>query len=100
NEINYDEIKIHDIAVNSRSPYKVNTDYITFASASGVQAFFECGYSVSEKTKIVCIGDITADTLKRFVADDFGIAKTSSSDGIVQLIKEIEHEKIQKTSLK
>ena len=58
------------------------------------------GYSVSKKTKIVCIGDITADTLKRFVADDFGIAKTSSSDGIVQLIKEIEHEKIQKTSLK
>ncbi len=100
NEINYDEIKIYDIAVNSRSPYKVNTDYITFASASGVQAFFEWGYSVSKKTKIVCIGDITADMLKRFVADDFGIAKTSSSDGIVQLIKEIEHEKIQKASLK
>ena len=99
NEINYDEIKIYDIAVNRRSAYKVNTDYITFASASGVQAFFECGYSVSEKTKIVCIGDITADTLKRFVADDFGIAKTSSSDGIVQIIKEIEHEKIQKASL-
>lgn len=100
NNMCYDEIKIYDVVADSRSPYKVNTDYLTFASASGVQAFFENGYSVSENTKIVCIGDVTADMLKRFVSRKFSIAKTSSSDGIAQLIKEIEHEKIQTASLK
>lgn len=92
--VRYDEIKIYDVVSDSRLPYSVNTDYITFASASGVRAFFESGFTVSKNTRIVCIGDITAETLARYVCGNFSIAKTSSSDGIAQLIKEIEHEKI------
>lgn len=102
NNILYDEIKIYDVVTSRRSPYQVNTDYITFASASGVQAFFESGYTVSENTKIVCIGDITADALARYIGGEFGIAKTSSSDGIVELIlddcEKIKHGKLSSLS--
>ena len=100
NNILYDEIKIYDVVMGDKSPYQVNTDYVTFASASGVQAFFETGYTVSDNTKIVCIGEVTADMLKRFVGGNYIIAKTSSADGIVDLIKEIEYEKIQTASLR
>ncbi|MEE3450796.1 MAG: uroporphyrinogen-III C-methyltransferase [Acutalibacteraceae bacterium] len=87
NNILYDEIKIYDVVTSDRSPYKVNTDYVTFASASGVQAFFETGYTVSDNTQIVCIGEVTADMLKHYVREGFSIANTNSTDGITQLIK-------------
>ena len=48
----------------------------------------------------MCIGEVTADMLKRFVGGNYIIAKTSSADGIVDLIKEIEYEKIQTASLR
>lgn len=93
-DVSYDEIKIYDVIPCEREPYDVDSDYVTFASASGAQAFFESGYTVSDKTKIICIGDITADTLKRYTWVSFGIAKTSSAEGIINIIKEIENEKI------
>lgn len=60
NNIIYDDVKTYDIQSESKSEGGIITsDYITFASSSGVNAF-ESGYVVSENTKIVCIGEITA----------------------------------------
>lgn len=97
--VSFREIKLYDIVPDGGEPTTTATDYITFASASGVQAFFESGHTVSEHTQIVCIGDVTADMLAKYVRGGCDIAKTSSSEGIVELIKEREHEKIQTASL-
>ncbi|MGN0587450.1 MAG: uroporphyrinogen-III synthase, partial [Oscillospiraceae bacterium] len=77
-------------------------DFLTFASGSGVRAFFGSGYTVSHRTKIVCIGNITAEELFKtqsvdrenvFIADSF------TADGMIEKIERLtENEKIQKTS--
>ena len=62
--IKYSDIKTYDIQLQGDSQScMVDTDFITFASSSGVKSFFEKGYSISSKTKIVCIGEITARAL-------------------------------------
>ncbi len=66
----YDDIKIYDIKINDRIKYDkdINSDFITFASSSGVNAFFEKnGFSLSDSTEIICIGEVTSQVLiKRY----------------------------------
>lgn len=97
NKISYDDIKTYDLTSNlSGEINNIDTDFITFASASGVNAFFENGFSISPKTKIVCIGEITANALKQHNISDYRASKTSNIDGIIQeILSEAENEQIQ-----
>lgn len=104
NNVDFDDVKTYDvISESSLEGGVINTDYITFASASGVNAFFESGYSISENTKIVCIGEITAKALQGYNTDDCKIAKTKDAVGIINtIISDVKkesgfNEKIQKT---
>ena len=86
NNIDYDDIKTYDVICDKEKGCEIDTDFITFASSSGVNAFFESGFKISPKTGIICIGDITAKALKRRGTDDFRISKTSNIQGITEMI--------------
>lgn len=88
NNISFDDIKTYDVLGDNSFSHggEVDTDFITFASSSGVHGFFEKGFKISSKTKIVCIGDITANALRKYGINDFQISKTCNIDGIVETI--------------
>lgn len=92
NNVVYDDIKTYDVLSNIKTSdnNEVDTDFITFASSSGVNAFFENGYKISEKTKIITIGEITADALRKHGINDFRISRTCNIDGITEsLLQEV-----------
>lgn len=88
NNIIYDDIKTYDVQCKTKSSNSnvIDTDFITFASSSGVNVFFENGYKLSSKTKIISIGEITADALRKHSINDFRISKTSNIKGITDSI--------------
>lgn len=88
NNIRFDEIKTYlaePLSENIRGTY-IDTDFLIFASASGVQAFFSSGSRISEKTKIVCIGEVTAGKLRELGINDFIVSDVHTSDGIIDKI--------------
>lgn len=101
NGIIFEEIKTYDVTFK-RSLSKIrriSDDFLTFASSSGVDAFFKAGYSISERTKIICIGEITANTLKQYGIVDYSIAEVSNIDGILdKILAEVKYEKVQKAA--
>ena len=102
--IGYDDIKIYDTVpcVSSAEEKNISTDFLTFASGSGVRAFFGSGFTVSDRTKIVCIGNITAEELFKMQNVDRGnvfIADSFTAYGMIEKIERLtKNEKIQKTS--
>lgn len=99
-KISYNDIKIYDVTADSKTNEntEINTDFITFASSSGVKAFFDNGYKISSKTKIICIGNATANTLKRYGISDYLISKTQNVKGITDtILQEVQNEQIQTT---
>lgn len=84
----YDDVKLYDIKVKEGvTPEHIDTDYLVFASPSGVRAFFDSGFSVSESTKVISIGNTTAHELKKNEITDILLPKNSTADGIVRLIE-------------
>lgn len=63
-------------------------DYLTFSSASGVELFFDIHGSVPSRTFCVCIGDVTARSLRQRYSKPFLTAPEISAGGIVQAIRE------------
>lgn len=63
----YDDIRLYDTAINADviPPY-VDTDYIVFGSSAGITGFVNNGAELSEKTKIVCIGSVTASVQNKY----------------------------------
>ncbi len=95
--ISYNDIKTYDVLSNAKitDSNLINTDFITFASSSGVNAFFENGFRISSRTKIVCIGEITANALRKHNIDEFQISRTSNIDGIIDIIlQEVRNEQV------
>ncbi|WP_405353626.1 uroporphyrinogen-III C-methyltransferase [Ruminococcus sp.] len=85
--VSYDDVKTYDILSEKNSEAStITADYITFASSSGVNAFFESGYTISDNTKIVCIGEITAKALSSHNISDYKIARTKDVVGIINTI--------------
>ncbi|WP_124064882.1 uroporphyrinogen-III C-methyltransferase [Clostridium sp. E02] len=92
--IPYDDIILYDVnpeakvsGENRKDLSKL--DYVTFASASGVEAFFSQGEDSRMKlsnVKVVCIGAITANALKRHGREADIIASESSISGMVDAI--------------
>lgn len=73
---------------------KVSTEYIVFASAAGVKAFFESGNTLGS-AKPVCIGKATATELSDYT-NDYLTAEKHTVDGIVEVIKNDAFQKIEK----
>lgn len=98
--IYFEDIKTYDVVFDTsiNKTRRISDDFLTFASSSGVDAFFGAGYEISEHTKIICIGEVTANTLKKYGAFDYLTAKVNNIDGIVnEILTEVNNEKIQKT---
>lgn len=91
NNIDFDDVKTYDIQLEKKQDNSVvDTDFITFASASGVNTFFDGGATISDRTSVVCIGEITAEALESHGVNSFKIAKTKDTDGILKtIIKEV-----------
>lgn len=83
----YDDVKIYDVTASDESVHsEICDDYLVFGSASGVHAFFEVGNSVSDNTKIVCIGYSTAEALRSLKKEAYLVCEEHSADGIIQTI--------------
>ena len=83
NDIIYDNIKIYDTVKIKGDAVCVTDDHIVFGSSSGVEAFFETGSVISVKTVPVCIGEPTANTLRKYYAGDIITAQQHCADGII-----------------
>lgn len=86
NNIAYDEIKTYDVESEKISGGVVESDFLVFASSSGAEAFFGEGLKISKKTKIVCIGEVTARTLKSKGVKNINISKVCSVSGITDAV--------------
>lgn len=84
--IKYDDVKIYDTKAEEKC-INCDTDYITFASAGGVSAFFKNG-GVLNHTIPVCIGEITAKEFEKHSRVTPLIAKKHTAEGIISLILE------------
>ncbi len=89
----YNDVKIYKTKAKEKC-IDCYTDYITFASASGVNAFFENGGKLNN-AKPVCIGEITANELKKYSDIKPLIAKKHTAEGIISLILEDKNETLQ-----
>ncbi|WP_294407507.1 uroporphyrinogen-III C-methyltransferase [uncultured Ruminococcus sp.] len=66
----------------------ISADYIIFTSAGAARSFFGSGGSISEHTKAVAIGEVTAKQLKQFGIEKCLIPEVSNTEGIVDKILE------------
>lgn len=99
--IDFTDIRTYDVQGRVHEGEKhISTDYITFASASGVSSFFESGLKIGSHTRIVCIGDVTLQALEQY-----GIVEVVSADvkdvagitaAIINDVKERKDAEIQK----
>ncbi|MDE6625506.1 MAG: uroporphyrinogen-III C-methyltransferase [Lachnospiraceae bacterium] len=68
-------------------------DYLVFASASGVTEFFceveKVGFILSEKVKIVCIGEVTEQKLADLHGRADRIATVNNTEGILQAVRDM-----------
>ncbi|MBO4383008.1 MAG: uroporphyrinogen-III C-methyltransferase [Clostridia bacterium] len=75
-------------AATRKGPADIRTDYVVFASASGVRAFFENGGRLNDAVP-VCIGKPTAKELSNF--DITGrIAPAATIDSILEEVRRLE----------
>ena len=92
----YDDIKIYDVKMNNKKEYDEKINFITFASSSGVNAFFENGFSLSDSTEIICIGEVTSQALIKKGIDKFYISDIQNVQGIIDtILREVKNEQIQ-----
>lgn len=93
NGIQYNDIKTYDVenTIEGQNISAIETDFLTFASPSGLDAFFDSGITVSAKTKIICIGEITSESLKKRGIKEFTVSAAHTAAGIADtIIQEVE----------
>ena len=90
--LSYDDVAFYDVEKEGAIlPCSFIPDYLTFASASGVRAFFGCGHPLlkdgrMEKIRLVCIGQATAAALSEFGVRPDVIAGKFDIQGLVDAI--------------
>lgn len=93
----YDDIVLYDVSSKEQKPdekaiINKELDYVVFASASGVEAFFKEASLNARKSLegilVVCIGDITAQALEASGRKADIIAKEYSIQGVAQAISQ------------
>lgn len=85
NNVKYDDMNIYEPVYTSGS--YTNADYAVFTSSGAVRSFFENG-SISAETRVVAIGGVTAEELKKHGISDCLIPGESTVQGIVDMITE------------
>lgn len=82
-----EDIPVYDLEpASSQPPLPEKLDYLTFASAGGVELYFRIYGAVPEKAECVCIGEVTAEALKSHLDTPFVTAEQISAQGIVDSI--------------
>lgn len=85
NGVAFDDIKLYDTEAEIIDK-SVASDYIVFSSTYGAESFFEAGGKLSERTAVVCIGEVTAAALEGKAAGRVIVAEESTAEGIVDII--------------
>lgn len=80
------DIPVYNISGEGAGEVLPQMDYLTFSSASGVEAFIRQYGSLPKNVKYVCIGHITAKKLEEYTADPYLTAQEITVPGIVQTI--------------
>lgn len=80
-----EDIPLYDLAAEA-PPLTAPADYLTFASSSGVELYFAQSGPLPSHTVCVCIGQVTAETLRRHTGNPIWVARDTSAEGIVQTI--------------
>lgn len=91
-KIRYNDIRTYDTEYTMKNTH-IDTDYIIFGSASGAEGFFKYNNTISEKTKIVCIGNVTSKLVPDDINNPVLIAETFDSKGIINTILMEENKK-------
>lgn len=92
--ISYKEIAMYDVKgeLTKNKEYVSEMDCLIFASASGVSAFFNElkgeGIKLKKDIKIACIGEVTANQVKKY---QYNIAIVSDICNVDGLMNEIKH---------
>ena len=92
NKILFKEIFIYDVIgkITENIEYIAEMDCLAFASASGVSSFFEGikekGIELPIGIQIACLGDVTAEAVKKFNWDADIIADVNYTDGLIAAI--------------
>lgn len=82
--LNFDDVHIYEPVYSTGE--KIDDDYAVFASAGGVRSFFRGGGSLSENTKCISIGEVTAAELKKYGINGPLLPTESTAEGIIQKI--------------
>ena len=82
--LNFDDVHIYEPVYSTGE--KIDDDYAVFASAGGVRSFFRGGGSLSENTKCISIGEVTAAELKKYGINGPLLPAESTAEGIIQKI--------------
>ena len=91
-KIQYTEIPIYDVTGDEivQKDKLHSLDCLIFASASGVNAFFEdmnkSGITLAEDMVIACVGEATAAALQQYSARAQIIARASNVEGLLDAI--------------
>lgn len=81
----YDDIRLYDTVIDHDAvPDKVDTDYIVFGSSAGINGFVTSGAELTERTKIICIGSVTASAQNRY--KNIITASPHTAEGIISAI--------------
>ena len=82
--LNFDDVHIYEPVYSTGE--KIDDDYAVFASAGGVRSFFRGGGSLSENTKCISIGEVTAAELKKYGINGPLLPTESTAEGIIRKI--------------
>lgn len=85
-QIPCDDLPIYDVKGESSGEWSDSCDFLTFASASGVKAFFALNPFGVGHAKVCCIGEATAEALRREGHVPDCTAREASAEGIVEEI--------------
>ena len=85
--IPFREVKLYDIRRRrDELPQEIRTDYLVFASRSGVREFHSGGNTIAPETKIICIGGATAGETETLYGREVLLPVLQHTDSIVELI--------------
>lgn len=95
-QADFREMAVYDVAghLTGNIDDLSSMDYLVFVSASGVTEFFceteKVGFTLPDRVKIVCIGEVTEQRLAKLHGRADRIATVNNAEGILQAIRDME----------
>lgn len=95
-QVPFDEIPVYDVLPNEEKLEQLSKqietcDFVTFESSSGVEGFFKLrnAHELLQNTIPVCIGEVTARTLRQKGVDRMLTGDDNTIEGIIDCLKKI-----------